>query len=58
MCAKKDLLYQDVLYMSDELNDFKGGMTENYVNSQLLLSGHKAYYWMTDRGAEVDLSYN
>ena len=54
LCAKKDLLYQDVLYMSDELNDFKGGMTENYVNSQLLLSGHKAYYWMTDRGAEVD----
>ncbi len=54
LCAKKDLLYQDVLYMSDELNDFKGGMTENYVNSQLLLSGHKTYYWMTDRGAEVD----
>lgn len=52
--AKKDLLAQDVLYMSDELNDFKGGMTENYVNSQLILNGHKTYYWMTDRGAEVD----
>ena len=33
LCAKKDLLAQDVLYLSDELNDFKGGMTENYVNS-------------------------
>lgn len=54
LCAKKDLLAQDVLYMSDELNDFKGGMTENYVNSQLVINGHKAYYWMTDRGAEVD----
>ena len=54
LCAKKDLLAQDVLYMSDELNDFKGGMTENYVNSQLAINGHKAYYWMTDRGAEVD----
>ena len=54
LCAKKDLLAQDVLYMSDELNDFKGGMTENYVNSQLTLNGHKTYYWMTDRGAEVD----
>lgn len=54
LCAKKDLLAQDVIYMSDELNDFKGGMTENYVNSQLILSGYKTYYWMSDRGAEVD----
>lgn len=54
LCAKKDLMPQDVLYMSDELNDFKGGMTENYVNSQLILGGYKTYYWMTERGAEVD----
>ncbi len=54
LCAKKDLIPQDVLYMSDELNDFKGGMTENYVNSQLILGGYKTYYWMTERGAEVD----
>lgn len=54
LCAKKDLLAQDILYMSDELNDFKGGMTENYVNTQFTINGHKAYYWMTDRGAEVD----
>lgn len=54
LCAKKDLLAQDVLYMSDELNDFKGGMTENYVNAQLILNGHKTYYWMTERGAEID----
>ena len=54
LCAKKDLLAQDVLYMSDELNDFKGGMAENYVNSQLIIGGHKAYYWMSKRGAEVD----
>lgn len=54
LCAKKELLAQDVLYMSDELNDFKGGMTENYVNSQLILNGYKTYYWMTPRGAEVD----
>lgn len=54
LCAKKDLIPQDVFYMSDELNDFKGGMTENYVNSQLILGGYKTYYWMTERGAEVD----
>lgn len=54
LCAKKDLLANDVLYMVDELNDFKGGMVENYVNSQLTVNGYKTYYWESDRGAEVD----
>ena len=54
LCAKKDLLAQDILYMSDELDDFKGGMAENYVNSQLIANGYKTYYWMSDRGAEID----
>lgn len=54
LCAKKDLLAQDVLYSSPELDDFKGGMAENYVNSQLICSGYMTYYWMSDRGAEID----
>lgn len=29
-------------------------MAENYVNAQLILNGYKTYYWMSDRGAEVD----
>ena len=40
--------------MSDELNDFKGGMAENYVNSQIIINEYKTYYWMTDRGVEID----
>lgn len=32
LCAKKDLAANDILYMVDELDDFKGGMAENYVN--------------------------
>lgn len=44
----------DVLYMVEELNDFKGGMVENYVNSQLITNGYTTYYWESDRGAEVD----
>lgn len=35
LCAKKDLAATDILYMVDEINDFKGGMTENYVNTHL-----------------------
>ena len=54
LCAKKDLVPNDVLYMVEELNDFKGGMTENYVNVQLCINGYKTYYWKSERGAEID----
>ena len=54
LCAKKDLAVNDVLYMTDELNDFKGGMTENYVNVQLTINGYRTYYWQSERGAEID----
>jgi len=54
LCAKKKLLANDVLYMTDELNDFKGGMAENYVNVQLTISGYDTWYWESERGAEVD----
>ena len=54
LCAKKDLAANDILYMVEELNDFKGGMVENYVNVQLTISGYKTYYWTSERGAEID----
>lgn len=54
LCAKKDLAANDILYMVEELNDFKGGMTENYVNTQLVINGYKTYYWESERGAEID----
>lgn len=54
LCAKKDLVASDILYMVEELNDFKGGMAENYVNVQLTINGYKTYYWESERGAEVD----
>ncbi len=54
LCAKKDLLANDILYMSEELNDFKGGMVENYVNVQLTINEYNTYYWESQRGAEID----
>lgn len=44
LCAKKELSAADILYMVDEINDFKGGMTENYVNNQLIVNGYSPYY--------------
>ena len=37
-----------------EINDFKGGMAENYVNVQLTINGYNTYYWESARGAEID----
>ena len=55
LCAQKDIRAQDILFMEDELADFKGGMTENYVATQLVRSGLKPYFWRNDKGTkEVD----
>lgn len=54
LAAKKDLNANDILYMVEELSDFKGGMTENYVNVQLMINGYRTYYWESERGAEID----
>ena len=54
LCAKKDIVPEDILYLSEELNDFKGGMVENYVCAQLTASGYTSYYWISERSAEVD----
>ena len=52
--ARKEINPDDILFMSEEINDFKGGMTENYVNIQLKINGYSTYYWKSDRGAEID----
>jgi uncharacterized protein len=54
LCAKKDIVAEDILFLSDELDDFKGGLTENYVCSQLIARGYACYYWFSPRGAEID----
>jgi predicted AAA+ superfamily ATPase len=54
LCAKKDVAAQDVLYMSEELEYFKGGLAENYVHFHLKINGYTAYYWESERGAEID----
>lgn len=54
LCAKKDINASDILYPTNEINDFKGGMVENYVNVQLTINGYNTYYWESKRGAEID----
>jgi len=54
LCAKNNIIAEDILYLTSDLADFKGGMTENYVCGQLVANGYPCYYWMSERGAEVD----
>ena len=55
LAAEKDIRAEDIFFMEEELADFKGGMTENYVCTQLLRSGFKPYFWRNDKGTrEVD----
>lgn len=54
LCAKKDIIAEDILFFSDELNDFKGAMAENYICCQLASNRYKSYYWLSARGAEID----
>jgi predicted AAA+ superfamily ATPase len=55
LCAKKNVTFADVLHSSPELDDFKGGLTENYVCCQLTSAGYECYYWASEHDAEVDL---
>ena len=55
LAAQKDIRAEDIFFMGEELADFKGGMTENYVNTQLVRAGFKPYFWRNDKGTkEVD----
>ena len=54
LCAQERLFPDDILYENPELDTFKGGMTENYVNSQLAANGYKPYYFEVEAKAEID----
>ncbi|MCL2719943.1 MAG: ATP-binding protein [Treponema sp.] len=54
LCAQKTLNPEDIIYNAPSLNDFKGGMIENYVGQQLRANGYEKYCWISGAIAEVD----
>lgn len=54
LCAKMNIVPDDILHMTIEMDDFRGGMTENYVYQQLMSGGYLPYYWTGDNNYEVD----
>lgn len=54
LAAKNKLVAEDILYDSNGLNQFKGGMVENYVQTQLFSNEYDTYYWHAKSDAEID----
>ena len=54
LCAQKALRPEDIIYSAPSLNDFKGGMAENYVGQQLRANGYEKHCWVSGATAEVD----
>lgn len=54
LCAQEKITLDDILHDNQDLNNFKGGLTENYVNSQLQISGFCPYYYEEEGKAEID----
>ena len=54
LCAQEKLFPNDVIYENPELDAFKGGMTENYVNSQLAANRYRPYYFEIEAKTEID----
>jgi predicted AAA+ superfamily ATPase len=57
LTANKNIIPEDILYESPDLNEFKGGMTENYVCRQLATNEHILYTWHSEGVAEIDFIY-
>ena len=53
-CASQNILLNDILYDNPLFSDFKGGLTENYVNQQLISNNKRCYYWTSGNQAEID----
>lgn len=50
----QDIHYEDIIGDNPLLNNFKGGLTENYVFNQLNVNKLELYYWTSGNEAEVD----
>lgn len=52
--ASQNIHFDDIQSDNALLQNFKGGLTENYVFNQLLSSGLDLYYWTSGNQAEID----
>ena len=54
LCSKFGIPVNAIIVESNNLNDFKGALAENYVCCSLVKCGLNPYYWESNGKAEVD----
>ena len=52
--AKAKILYEEIISEEENFSDFKGGLAENYVMSQLIEKNDELYYYKDDKNIEID----
>lgn len=53
-CSQQKLLFEDIAFENPMLNEFKGGLAENYVFTQLKAKNFDLHYWTNENQAEID----
>ncbi len=53
-CASQSATYEDIVFENPMFNDFKGGLVENYVYTQLKTNHLEIYYWNENNQNEID----
>ena len=54
LSSMENIKMNDIIYGSEKLNEFYGGLVENYVHNELKVNGHELYYFTENNNLEVD----
>ena len=54
LSSKAKIMYEEIMNEDDIFSDFKGGLAENYIVSQLLMNTDELYYYKDDKNIEID----
>ena len=54
LTSMENIKLNDIMYKSQRLNEFYGGLVENYVFNELNINGYELYYVNEDNNMEID----
>lgn len=54
LSSMENIKMNDIMYGSEILNEFYGGIVENYVYNELKVNGYELYYFTENNNLEVD----
>lgn len=57
LCAKKEIVPEDILYPTYGLDDNMAGLTENFICTQLIATEHGNLYWTSKTGYKINFVF-